>query len=274
METEENKNAKTIILKQGEGYDQLQMSVIVTQEEYDKMEEVRKQNPLAWVGKEFDLLKEAKDLIAVDKEHSLMKNKRKKIIIWSAILIIVIFILLWFLPIIKMSFITWGGEMKSIPQGEMREEAGATFFLPSNWSYTIDTGALYISISMKSTTEPLFFDIRWEPPIFSRNAQSGEDDARIFVEASKGLYRTTNVSLLQFNGCEGYKFSAILKEDNQKYYRGFLAYKINRGTEDERIIIMDKVGPSINSLNSDVIKQIENTFEYKKPKVKLKYLYK
>ena len=54
---------KTITIQQGTGDDALEMTVQVTQEELDKMEEIRSKDPLAWEGRGLDLVKEAKEAV-------------------------------------------------------------------------------------------------------------------------------------------------------------------------------------------------------------------
>ena len=58
-----NIEKKTITIKQGNGSDALEMKVQVTQEELDKMEQIRHYSPEQWEGKELDLLQEARKLI-------------------------------------------------------------------------------------------------------------------------------------------------------------------------------------------------------------------
>jgi hypothetical protein len=54
---------KTITIQQGTGDDALEMTVQVTQEELNKMEEIRSKDPSAWEGRGLDLVKAAKDAI-------------------------------------------------------------------------------------------------------------------------------------------------------------------------------------------------------------------
>ena len=54
---------KTITIQQGTDDDALEMTVQVTQEELDKMEEIRSKDPSAWEGRGLDLVKAAKDAI-------------------------------------------------------------------------------------------------------------------------------------------------------------------------------------------------------------------
>lgn len=58
-----NMSNKTITIQQGTGDDALEMTVQVTQEELDKMEEIRSKDPSAWEGRGLDLVKAAKDAI-------------------------------------------------------------------------------------------------------------------------------------------------------------------------------------------------------------------
>ena len=59
METEK----KTITIKQGLGDEAIEMTVQVTQEELDAMEQIKRYSPKNWEGKELDLLQEARKVI-------------------------------------------------------------------------------------------------------------------------------------------------------------------------------------------------------------------
>ena len=59
----DSKDLKTITIHQGQGDDELEMTVQVTHAEFDKMEEIRSKDPLFWNGKELDLVKAAKETI-------------------------------------------------------------------------------------------------------------------------------------------------------------------------------------------------------------------
>ena len=52
---------KTITIKQGIGNDAFDMTVNVTKEELDKMEQLRQNNPEKWVGKDLELIEEARN---------------------------------------------------------------------------------------------------------------------------------------------------------------------------------------------------------------------
>ena len=78
-----NMSNKTITIQQGTGDDALEMTVQVTQEELDKMEEIRSKDPSAWEGRGLDLVKAAKDAIT---EASEEKAQPKKSTNWKLIL--------------------------------------------------------------------------------------------------------------------------------------------------------------------------------------------
>ncbi len=59
----EDKNKKTITIRQGVGNDAIEISVQVTQEELDKMEQIRRFSPENWEGKDMELLQEARKVI-------------------------------------------------------------------------------------------------------------------------------------------------------------------------------------------------------------------
>lgn len=71
---------KTITIHQGSGDDELEMTVEVTQEELDMMEEIRSEDSAAWEGRELDLLKSAKEAISKKNIPSEKRNTWKLII--------------------------------------------------------------------------------------------------------------------------------------------------------------------------------------------------
>lgn len=79
MET--NNEKKSITLHQGIGNDAMEIKVQVTQEELDKMEQLRRFSPEKWEGKELDLLQFVRELIKTeaDKVQQLnIEEKREK----------------------------------------------------------------------------------------------------------------------------------------------------------------------------------------------------
>lgn len=86
MET--NNEKKSITLHQGIGNDEMEIKVQVTQEELDKMEQLRRFSPEKWNGKELDLLQFVRELIKTeaDKVQQLSieekKEKRKQRLRW------------------------------------------------------------------------------------------------------------------------------------------------------------------------------------------------
>ena len=66
---------KTITIQQGTGDDALEMTVQVTQEELDKMEEIRSNDPSAWEGRGLDLVKAAKDAVTEASEENAQPQK-------------------------------------------------------------------------------------------------------------------------------------------------------------------------------------------------------
>lgn len=66
METSNEK--KSITMHQGIGEDAMEIKVQVTQEELEKMEQLRGLGPEKWEGKDLELLQEARNLIKQQKE--------------------------------------------------------------------------------------------------------------------------------------------------------------------------------------------------------------
>lgn len=83
---------KTITIQQGTGDDALEMTVQVTQEELDKMEEIRSKDPSAWEGRGLDLVKAAKDAVIEASEENAQPKKSTnwKLILWIVLGVLVI----------------------------------------------------------------------------------------------------------------------------------------------------------------------------------------
>ena len=70
----ENDTKRTVKVKQGIGEDALEMTVQVTQEEFDKMEQIRRFSPESWEGKDLELIQEARKVIK-EKEAETIKSE-------------------------------------------------------------------------------------------------------------------------------------------------------------------------------------------------------
>lgn len=79
---------KTIIIQQGLGDEALEMTVRVTSEEFNKMEEIRKSDPSVWEGKGLDLVRAAKE--AVQKDSSNGNGRDSKHFNWKLLLAVVL----------------------------------------------------------------------------------------------------------------------------------------------------------------------------------------
>ena len=72
----ENDTKRTIKVRQGTGEDALEMTVQVTQEEFDKMEQIRRFSPESWEGKDLELIQEARKVIK-EKEAETIKSEQE-----------------------------------------------------------------------------------------------------------------------------------------------------------------------------------------------------
>lgn len=63
---------KTIVLHQGKDEDALEMTIEVSDEEFEMMEQIRRFSHDNWEGQEFDLLKEAKKRLKNQPRHKLL----------------------------------------------------------------------------------------------------------------------------------------------------------------------------------------------------------
>ena len=68
---------KTITIHQGSGEDALEMTVQVTQAEFEKMEELRSKNPQKWPEYSLELVREAKDALENSKHKTKSKPKKR-----------------------------------------------------------------------------------------------------------------------------------------------------------------------------------------------------
>ncbi len=97
MET--NNEKKSITLHQGSGNDEMEIKVQVTQEELDKMEQLRRFSPEKWEGKELDLLQFVRELIKTeaDKVQQLSieekREKRKQRLRWIVGIIAILYLI-------------------------------------------------------------------------------------------------------------------------------------------------------------------------------------
>ena len=94
---------KTITIRQGSEEDALEMTVQVTQEEFEKMEELRSKNPQKWPENSLELVKEAKDALAKPsspkKQLKTKTKSKKRSWLWIVLSIIILAagIAIWFL---------------------------------------------------------------------------------------------------------------------------------------------------------------------------------
>lgn len=86
---------RTITIRQGSGNDALEMTVQVTQAEFEKMEELRSQNPEKWPAYSLDLIKEAREALAEPAKPQ-SKNKRKWPWIVLTIILAAMSIAIWY----------------------------------------------------------------------------------------------------------------------------------------------------------------------------------
>lgn len=73
------KEIKSIKILQGTGENEIEMKVFVTQEEIEKMKEIKSLFPVDWEGNELELLQEAKKQIldnAANKKHNCRQIKK------------------------------------------------------------------------------------------------------------------------------------------------------------------------------------------------------
>ena len=94
---------KSITIHQGSGEDALEMTVQVTQAEFEKMEELRSENPQKWAEYSLELVKEAREALAkpssTEKQINTKPNSKKRSWLWIVLSIIIIAacIAIWFL---------------------------------------------------------------------------------------------------------------------------------------------------------------------------------
>lgn len=90
---------KTITIHQGTGEDRLEMTVHVSQKEFDKLEEIRNINPSIWENRELDLVKAAKEAVAKSKKegtNTLNGKANWKTLIWVILGIVFMIVVLVF----------------------------------------------------------------------------------------------------------------------------------------------------------------------------------
>lgn len=156
---------KTTIIQQGTGDDALEMTVQVTQEELDKMEEIRSKDPSAWEGRGLDLVKAAKDAVIEASEEN---AQPKKCTNWKLILGITIGVLA------IIGTIIFSGKSKDkepeVSQQNPNEYIHNLWLLSSQNGYKRDEKYLKEELIKSVEYRKLFYDkLKAEEPNFVEN---------------------------------------------------------------------------------------------------------
>ena len=276
------KNDKTIIIHEGIGDDAIEITVQVSQKEFDKMEQIRKFSPENWEGKDLELLQEARKIISeepdatpmaqseVSETHTIETKKKEPKHNNSG--------LWWTLGLLAAVFIAYQGFMYYVKQQtkglhkyvqssalsnikKTMDFEGVTFDYPGNWSFVKnkisdevcmiegnnEIGAEYVIMIFKSTA---FMPV--EDCIDAVVTGFTELDEGNGIEYS-AIYNA------QFNGM------GVLASDCNYKYKGNPCYAQVKGFElyGNNITIISTARDN-SALSGDDFKMMENSFKYLK----------
>lgn len=274
-----NNKMQSVTIHEGIGDDAIEMTVQVTQEEFDKMEHIRRFSPENWEGKDLELLQEARKLlnekpvevpikeleseqapITIKEEH-----KRSNIGLWWALGVILVLFIGYeaFVSYVDkqkkdlVQRIAINNNKKSISYN------GVSFDYLGNWSFdknkisedvfmiegSNDKGSEYVVMFLNSN------DIMNVENSIDATAQGFEDvvEAGEHVEYS-AIYDS------KFNGMD------VLASDCNYRYHGKDCFALIKGFElYGRCITVIATAHNKSDLDGEEFKMMENSFKYTSP---------
>lgn len=270
MET--NNEKKSITMHQGIGKDAMEIKVQVTQEELEKMEQLRGLGPEKWEGKDLELLQEARKLIKQQKEINEVKQSTTEEVVkpvaveekkkkgnpglWWAIGILAVFVIT--MKIIAGTFEKRNREtfqqiMKNNPEvvdqvlGQTITHHGITLKYPRNWSFEAndisDTQFLIAGSNEDDSEFSVFWTTNKEIPV--------EDYIDNIIS---GYSTSSNCSDLEFGALYETKVNGIdaVAVDYSCKYQGVMTWAQLIGFEnDEYKVVLNLIAHSEDALKTD-----------------------
>lgn len=270
METSNEK--KSITMHQGIGEDAMEIKVQVTQEELEKMEQLRGLGPEKWEGKDLELLQEARKLIKQQKEINEVKQSSTEEVVkpvaveekkkkgnpglWWAIGILAVFVITMKIiagTLEKRNRETFQQIIKNNPEvvdqvlGQTITHHGITLKYPQNWSLEAndisDTQFLIAGSNEDDSEFSVFWTTNKEIPVedYIDNIISGYSTSSNCTDLEFGALYETKV-----NGMDAVAVDYSCK------YQGVMTWAQLIGFEnDEYKVVLNLIARSENALKTD-----------------------
>lgn len=270
METSNEK--KSITMHQGIGEDAMEIKVQVTQEELEKMEQLRGLGPEKWEGKDLELLQEARKLIKQPKEINEVKQSSTEEVVkpvaveekkkkgnpglWWAIGILAVFVITMKIiagTLEKRNRETFQQIIKNNPEvvdqvlGQTITHHGITLKYPQNWSLEAndisDTQFLIAGSNEDDSEFSVFWTTNKEIPVedYIDNIISGYSTSSNCTDLEFGALYETKV-----NGMDAVAVDYSCK------YQGVMTWAQLIGFEnDEYKVVLNLIARSENALKTD-----------------------
>ena len=274
---EKNDKTKTIIIHEGIGNDAIEMMVQVTQEEFDKMEQIRKFSPANWEGRDLELLQEARKILSeklneppvteqVNEQPMPVKDepKRNNSGLWWALGVIIVLFIGYeaFLLYVKQ-------QTKDVVQRAVLNHTkntlnynGVSFDYPDNWSFVKNNTSDDVFMIEGGNEMGSEYVVMVSPSTAFMSVEDCIDatiDGFADIDEAGGNIEYSAIYDAQFNGRD-----ALAAECNYKY-KGKNCFGIVKGFEfyGKNITII-ATAYNQNALAGDDFKIMENSFKYTK----------
>ena len=270
MET--NNEKKSITMHQGIGEDAMEIKVQVTQEELEKMEQLRGLGPEKWEGEDLKLLQEARNLIKQQKEINEVqqasteevvkpvaaeeKKKKGNPGLWWAIGILAVFVITMKIiagTLEKRNRETFQQIMKNNPEvvdqvlGQTITHHGITLKYPRNWSFEANDISNTQFLIAGSNEDDSEFSVFW-----TTNKEIPVED--YIDNIISGYSTSSNCSDLEFGALYGTKVNGMdaVAVDYSCKYQGVMTWAQLIGFEnDEFKVVLNLIARSEDALKTD-----------------------
>lgn len=268
---------ENIIIHQGTGDDRIKMTIQVTKEELDKMEQIRQFSPENWEGKELELLQEARNLLREAPVES-PKTKEEQVVqpiaeekqtknnsngIWWTLGVFGV-LLIGYLIVhsIKQHNVKEATEF-IVHSGMNRTKKtlnfeGLTLEYPGNWAFSqnqLSEGLYMVGGQDEKDSE---FGIIWMTNT-EASASSFIDDI-ITGYATSNRFSNVEYSAIydtRFNGMDAIAADYSYISKGEQYYAKVFGIVINGNT-----VIVNPVAHTKDALNGDDFKMMESSMKF------------
>lgn len=275
---EKDDKTKTIIIHEGIGDDAIEMTIQVTKEEFDKMEQIRKFSPKNWEGKDLELLQEARKVInenpvvsamlqseisetptiETDKEEPKHNNSG----LW------------WILGVILVLLIGYEAFMLYVKQqtkDAIQRSAlsytkktmnfdGVSFDYPDNWSFAknnISEDVFMIEGSNEMESEYVVMVSPSSAFMIVEDCIDAAIDGFADIDEADGNIEYSAIYESQFNGRDALAADCNFRYKGKDYYGTIKGFELHG-----KIITVIATSHNQTALTGDDFKMMESSFKY------------